>query len=76
MRGHGSVGEQPIGWNGALLFRRKNVTGLVITRTVHAEVGAVDVHWMPAIAGIDPAPTYGFARCAGQTLGVRAMTSR
>ncbi len=68
--GHRSVGEQPKGCNGELLSGRENVIGLTITRTVHAEVGAVHVHRVPAVAGIDPAPTYRFACCVGQTLGV------
>ena len=48
----------------------KTMIGLAITRTVHPEVGAVHVHGVPAVAGIDPAPMYRFARCVGQTLGV------
>src|SRR5579864_3275509 len=37
VRGHGSVGEQPVGGNGALLFGRENVIGFAITRAVHAK---------------------------------------
>ena len=67
---HRSVGQQSKGGNGELLSGRENVIGLAIPRTVHAEVGAVQVQRVPAVAGIDPTPTYGFARGVGQTLGV------
>src|SRR5580692_7843044 len=62
---HGSVGQQPIGCNGELLFWRENAIGLAVACTVHAEVGAMHVHRVSAVAGVDPAPTYRFARRVG-----------